>query len=522
MLSRIFKTDPATAGRPATIDVAAIAEEVAKGLPCGKDRRDRAARNAAFWDYDGERYCDYFRRDAEGAWDQQGRPHRESGFSREVIEVLTDHLYCPGPSRTWSDDAGQTWLDQVYSDNHVDAVMARADQLAHRSEVAAIQVDAAAGEAEKPITLRLWSAEHFEVWVDPDEPTKAAAVCTIDRYDLQTRYRLWTKDEVRTFVTTKAEGTTGGRVAEQVEAVANTYGVVPFAFIHFDLPIQKFWTSSPGDLLVDTEIRVDDRLSRLDESIHKHLNPVAWVKGMPRGWTPVLEPGRFLRLAEGGAIPTPGGMTTGQGAEIGHLQATIDVAGAWTDCLNYVNQVLEAARAPLSAVRMDQQGVASGISLIVEQAPLLGRARKRRGPFGVYEQALARLILLCSGNHYDRPELTASAKSGRLSLGWPQPSLAIPTPDRLEMITGEVAVGWKSQLQAIGEWYGVPRDQALAIVAQIEADDAELKRIAPKYAEAVLRKPAEPPPGPDDDEDPGDGPAEPAPGRDDDEPDGDD
>jgi len=172
---------------------------------------------------------------------------------------------------------------------------------------------------------------------------------------------------------------------------------------------------------------------------------------------------------------------------------------------------------------MDQQGVASGISLIVEQAPLLGRARKRRGPFGVYEQDLARLILLCSGHHYDRPELVASAKSGRLSLGWPQPSLAIPTPDRLEMITGEVAVGWKSQLQAIGEWYGVPRDQALAIVAQIEADDAELRKVAPKYAEAVLRKPPEPEPNPDDDETPPDGPAEPAPGRDDeDDPDGDD
>ena len=111
MLGSLFNRDSNAAGRPAVVSIDALGELVMGGLECGRDRRDRATRNAAFWDYDGDRYADYFRRDAESSFDYQGRPHRESGFSREVIEVLTEHLYCPGPSRTWSDDAGQEFLE---------------------------------------------------------------------------------------------------------------------------------------------------------------------------------------------------------------------------------------------------------------------------------------------------------------------------------------------------------------------------------------------------------------------------
>lgn len=477
---------------PAELD-ARIVREVRAGLPNSASRRDRAARNAAFYDHDGGRYKEFFRRDAESTWDQQGRPHRQSGFSREVIDVLTDHLYHPGPSRAWSVPAGDEWLAKVYADNRLDSLMATVDVLTHRAAVAAVQIDAGAGLPDRPITLRPWPAEAFDAWTDPDEPTRAVAVVTVDRLDLQTRYRLWTAESVRTFVTDRADGTAGGRVASLVADEPNSYGAIPFAFARFDPCGLDFWGSCPGDLLVDAEVRVDDRLSRLDESIAKHLNPVAWVKGMPRGWTPVIEPGRFLRLADAGPVPTPGGLLTGPGAEVGFLQAKIDVDGAWRDLLNFLNQTLEAVRAPLSAVRMEQQGVASGISLIVEQAPLLGRARKRRSVWAPFEEDLARLVLLCSGNHYRRPDLAAAAEAGRLALAWPQPSLAIPTPDRLEMLQGEVALGYKSQLQALAEWYGVDREQALAIVARIEADDAELRRLAPAYAAAVLAaRPTEP------------------------------
>ena len=65
---------------------------------------------------------------------------------------------------------------------------------------------------------------------------------------------------------------------------------------------------------------------------------------------------------------------------------------------------------PISAARMEQQGVASGIALMVEQEPLLKRAEKRRHTFKVYECDLARRTLVVTANHYGMPELMAAAE----------------------------------------------------------------------------------------------------------------
>ena len=70
------------------------AEEVCNGLPHEKDRLDAVLENQAFFDLDAERYIPM--RDAESAFDYAGRPKRSSGFTREVVEVLCEHLYAPG------------------------------------------------------------------------------------------------------------------------------------------------------------------------------------------------------------------------------------------------------------------------------------------------------------------------------------------------------------------------------------------------------------------------------------------
>jgi hypothetical protein len=464
--------------------LARLEGEVEKGLPCEQDRLAEAIRNEAFWNLAGEHYIQS--REGESPFDYQGREKRQSGFLRECVEVLTDDLYCPGPTRTFSVPAAHEVMEKVWTDNLIDALMLHADQLSHVNHIAAIQVDAGEGVfAERPCTLRLWGREEFVAWTDPDDPCKVLAVCTIDRCDQTTRYRLWTDESVRTYLTHKAGGTSGGRVAYLVSDEPNTYGVVPFGFFWYDLPLKCFEPTSPGSFLTAAELRIDDRLSRLDESVNKHLNPLPVAEGVPDGWSPVIEPQRFVILRNQGPVYGANGYAPGPPARLYYLQATPGIEAAWTDLMNVINLWLEAARVPLSSVRMETSGVTSGIALLAESAPLLKRARRRRAVASYVEAYLVKIVLTCLGNHYGKPELTAAAKSGTVALAWPEPRIPIPGPDRDDEDERGIKLGVKSRLQVIQERYSLTREQSIAFLRQLAEDRRIEEEIDPDLPAAV-------------------------------------
>ena len=478
------------------VNLQPYAEEIKSGLPNEMPLMDAALERQAFFDYNGFRYERHFRRDAESSFDFQGRSHRMSGFLNQCIRALCKHVYNPGPSRRWIDGGSesQVFLDKVYTDNFFDAIMLAADQLSTLNGTVAIQIDAGAGNyADKPLTYRLWGREEHCVWVDPDNANVPLVVCTRDKFDEQIRYRLWSDTECWTFLTAKlkiGEETTGGRLAELRSKEPHEYGCLPFSFVHYHLPIRTFDVVPVGEFLWKAEIHIDDRVSRLDESIHKHLNPTPWAQGMPESWKPDLEPQRFIRLPpKQPYLDASGTYQPGEYATLGYLQVTIDVAGAWDDLARYIRQALEAADIPESAVRMEQMGVASGISLMVEQEPLLKRATARRIMFNVYEHDIGKRSLLCAGNHYGIESLAKAAMDGHMVCVWPQPRLAVNTPDKLELIQGEVQAGFKSHLMAVQDWYGVGRDEALDIVEQIKDDEEELKRIFPELGAVKATQP---------------------------------
>jgi hypothetical protein len=436
------------------------------------------------WDYDGKKFMSVFMRDAETPFDYIQRPYRMSGLCRQIIEILCDHLYSPGPSRTWDQPAGNKFLQTVYEDNHFNALMGRADQLSALNDVAAVQVDANEGNfQDKPITLRLWGAQDFAVWTDPENRTVPKVACTVDRYDGTDCYRLWTDKEVRRYEST-ADGTLAeGQKATFVDATPHEYGCLPFAFVHYVQPITSFWETGIGAFLAAGEVRANDRMSRLDESVNKHLNPLPFVENVDETWNPVVQPGGFIRISSSKMrVDQTGGYADGPQARVYFLEAHVDIAGAWDDLCKFLNQLLQALRVPAEAVRMEQVGVSSGIALIVEQAPLLTRARKRQQPFALYETEIARCILRCAGGHYGRPDLLRAAKTGKLSLAWPQPSVPVPTKDNLDLLLEQVNAGLKSLVMATCEWYGCEREQAFQILEQIEADNAELEERAPTLA----------------------------------------
>ena len=175
--------------------------------------------------------------------------------------------------------------------------MGEADELATLNGYAAIQIDASEGVfAERPVTYRLWGREQLAVWPSRVNPNTPAVVCTMDKEDLRTRYRLWSDTEVWTYLTKKAEETAGGRVAWLESQETHDYGCLPFSFVHYRLPIRQFEVSCPGEFLHKAEIRIDNRLNALDNAIQKHINPIPVAEGMPADWKPTVEPLRFIRL----------------------------------------------------------------------------------------------------------------------------------------------------------------------------------------------------------------------------------
>jgi len=111
-------------------------------------------------------------------------------------------------------------------------------------------------------------------------------VVTIDRYNERTRYKLWFDDEVFTYLTDQysADKTAGARMAmQQRDGEKNTYGCVPFAFLHYRAPVRQFWTPGPGTFLRKAELRIieaaahsargNDSSPRVVSRHHVHSRP---------------------------------------------------------------------------------------------------------------------------------------------------------------------------------------------------------------------------------------------------------
>ncbi len=380
------------------------------------------------------------------------------------------------------DGLADTLLETVYDTNHIDCVMQHAECQATLNDVCAVQIKCT-NDKDKPVDLQLWGGDEFTVFTDPEDPRQASAVVTIDRYNERTRYRLWFEDEVRTYLTDQysKEKTAGARAAvEQKTTEKNTYGCIPFAFLHYRAPVRQFWTPGPGTFLRKAELRINDRLSELDELIQKYSRPIGVFRNVSPTFTPEIGPGRFMRLMRGGTGYTGEGYADGGEPSAEYLQAELAIEGIWLDLEKYIKQVATAVDLPYTALELDYQDATSGIALIIKASPLLTRARQRRPIYQLAEMCLARKILTAAGNHYGQGDLVEQAKQLELILSWAEPRIPIPGPDRDQSDEWEMQVGIKSRVTVCMERYGLTRDQAIEHLKQVAEDEAEVKAILPQ------------------------------------------
>jgi len=478
---RLFPATPNAGGSISSDDKAWIMKEVESGLRNHRPRLASAIENQAFYDLESDRYQP--RREAETEFDFAGRPRRQSGFVQQAVDRLCEHTYNPGPQRTVvGDGLADSLLEQVYETNHIDCVMEHAEAQATLNDVCAVQIKCT-NDPDKPVDLQLWGGDEFTVFTDPEDPRQAFAVVTIDRYNQRTRYRLWFEDEVRTYLTDQysADKTAGARVAYATkDAEKNTYGCIPFAFLHYRAPVRQFWTPGPGTFLRKAELRINDRLSELDELIQKFGRPIGVFKNVSPTFTPEIGPGRFLRLCRGGTGYTGEGYADGGEPSAEYLQAQLAIESIWVDLEKYIEQISAAVNLPHDAIKLDHHDATSGIALIIKAAPLLTRARQRRPIYQLAEMCLARKILTAAGNHYGQAGLVSQAKQLQLLLAWAEPRIPIPGPDRDQSDEWEMQVGIKSRITVCMERYGLTRDQAVEHIKQVTEDESEIKEILPQ------------------------------------------
>lgn len=475
-----------------TLNKQAIIEEVEAGLRNERGRLADAAENQSFVDLDGERFTP--RREAETEFDFAGRPKRDSGFMHQAVNRLCQHMYNPGPMRVAQDvPAADKVLQQVYEQCHIDAVMHEAEKLSTTNDVCAIEVKAT-NDPDRPIDLQLWGGEEFTVFLDPNDQRKAHAVVTLDLFDEQTRYRLWFPDEVYTFVTKKlqVDQAKSGVIAYQLgPPMPNTYGCLPFAFVHYQAPVRRFWTPGPGTFLRRGEKNINDELSELAELIKKYHFPIGIFKNVSPEFNPEVGPGRFLRLNRGTAGYNGDGYAEQGDPEAEYLQAQMAVEQTWFDVERFMGQLAEAIDLPPSALRLDYSDAPSGISIVIRSAPLLTRARQRRPIFQWAETELAQVVCQVYGAHYDDPGLAKAAKSLRMLLSWPEPRIPIPGPERDQADEWELSLGSKSRVNVIMERYGLTRDQAIDHLKQVADDETEATAILPQLKPVPGEKPEE-------------------------------
>ena len=164
---------------------------------------------------------------------------------------------------------------------------------------------------------------------------------------------------------------------------------IPFAFLHYRAPVRQFWTPGPGTFLRKAELRINDRLSELDELISKYGRPIGVFRNVSPTFTPEVGPGRFMRLCRGGTGYTGEGYADGGEPSAEYLQAQLAVESIWVDLEKYMKQVATAVNLPYSALELQYDDAPSGISLIIKSAPLLTRARQRRPIYQLAEMCLA-------------------------------------------------------------------------------------------------------------------------------------
>jgi hypothetical protein len=449
-----------------------IEKEVQSGLKNSQKRLLDARENLCYYHGDFDEYESNFiplNRKKDNYSD------RKSRLFNRIVNTLSSYVYKTPPARTIKGNPGATdFLQKVYKDNAMFAQWLQADRHSMVNQVAAFRV-LGTENPESPIDISLFDSSQFDVFCDPDDPTKVIAHVQIDHYDNQRRLILWTPETITTFLTEKWSSfyTSGKTAPVRQSKVDNPYGFIPFSYVHFNYPTTDFWSGGPGDNLKCVNRYVNWRLTKSADAIRYLGNPILAIEGVTE-WNPPadLQPGDFLPVPprKGDPMENPTNPSVKLiEPDTGFVQAGID------DIEFYINHTLEMHGIPEAAIRMVQSVARSGTSIQSEQLPLIQWAKGRQPQFAHYESCLAKLVFQVATAHLrtngiPNKELEAALKDFELTVRFAELWHDIPGEERDRADDWLLSHSLTSRTQVLMKRNNLTREEAIAELKAI-ADD---------------------------------------------------
>lgn len=420
-------------------------------------------------------------------------------IAKRIAGKLSEHLYKRPPTRELADKAVGDLLQEIYIRNGMQALWQEADRLTAVGGFSALQF-AADDDPEKPVKIHLWSADQLVPFVNDDDHAKLDAVITLDQVDGRTRATLYTPDKIVRF-TTKRGNVVGDQTRQFVlvgEPADNPYrdaegnGIIPFSFVHWRYPATEFTTDGPGTNIREVNRYILHGLDDTADGVRYLVRPIGVAEGVAEDWEPgaIIRPGMFLNMSAGqvdaggnGPIPRLSFLTPDSSW----------VAVVWSHLNNYLDLSLELENIPPSTIRMVLDA-RSGVSILAEQAPLLGWTEQRRRAFLHYETRAAETCLSVFASSLraigrDTKRIEYAAADPGLQILWPRLYVDLPGPERDRADGVRISWGTASLLDIVQEREDCTRDQALAKLQRVKADNDELEALGITAIPAGLGSP---------------------------------
>lgn len=460
-----------TSSVPAKYD--AIDKEIRDGL---KNEVDRMSRARVARDYYEGNFAPYMSDYSEILGIRVNAPNRRSiPYIRSIIDAKIRRLYMADPKRVITgNDEATDYLAMLYSKGRCTPKLKESVKYAALGGVCAIQVEINQpkddGEVEATLALarpavnfRIYSADEFAVWCSPDEPLTPYAVAVLDRYDNQTRCRLWTPESFTVYTSKKWDGTgntAGTRIFELISTETNILGLVPFAFQFWVEPTQDFWVWSPGEELARVNEHANARLCKIADDII-FTRPITYSKGVEPGWAP---PSRY-RATDIVPLPSSGGADTTIGSGI--VEPALETTSVDLSYLEHDRAELEShleLQGEMHGVPQEQwrmRSAASGVAIVSEQLPIIEECEARQVLMESTEKDLALVTLMTVGAWLNSPAPIAAALADfDMSVQWPPLMKNRPGPDFDNHIRGMLDSGLYDPIQAYMEAKSVTREEA--------------------------------------------------------------
>ena len=363
----------------------------------------RRAESRFIWDmYCGDQLRYIPRLPGESATEFLRRPHKQfMNLTRVVIDVLSQLYRRPVERQLDADNRVRERIQRIWDRNTPDRLLLGIDRLTRLQGVSAVRVSHEQGE----VRYWPWPAHRLICIPDCDRPDVPSAVIAFAAGDGSLAH-VWSPERVSTVA--------GGRILSEQE---HGLGLIPFAFVHDQLPVDGFWTEGRGRAVAFANAEFNTKLSELAHTVAMQGFGVMEIVNPDPSQDIAIGPARAIAFNVSGAEPF-GVNFKSPNAPITDLIADLEF---------FVRTLLQTQRIPESVLSVNVGANVSGVSVLAQQTPVLEDRVERQQVFRGFEQQLIDISLAVLREH------EGIHGEAHVHVNYPEPQLEQNATERMQV-----------------------------------------------------------------------------------------